>query len=48
MLFLGIWLAASLMLGACWAIVGWLLGRRRDDPLVDAQAVEAKAEEEAA
>jgi len=46
-IFLGIWLAASLVLGALWALAGWLLGRRRVDPIA-AEFVEAEAEEEAA
>jgi len=48
MFFLWIWFAVSLALGICWALAGWLFGRRREDRRIAAEAVEAAAEEEAA
>lgn len=48
MVFLGIWLTVSVVLGALWAFAGWLLGRHRVDPRGEVETVEAGAEEEAA
>lgn len=45
MVILKIWLAASFVLGACWAIVGLLLGEPTE---ADRTSLEAGAEDEAA
>jgi len=48
MLVLAIWLCASILAGAFWALAGWLLGRREADPLIAEKTLEVGAEEEAA
>jgi len=47
LILLGVWLAASLVIGACWVLAGWLLGERRAR-VIDARTREVEAEDEAA
>ena len=45
MLVLGIWLAASLLLGAFWALAGFMLGERRSAPPTTVKSVHEDDEE---
>ncbi len=45
MLLLGIWITAALMLGACWALAGLLLGPPTESP---SRAVALESDGEAA